>query len=113
MCTSYYRPKLILHVSAGATPKDGSSDGCTMIISLLSLAIKRPLRKDLAMTSEVTLTGRILPIFGVKEKIIAAWRSEIKTIIFPAANRINFDELSDNVKEGFDVHFVDDYSKIF
>ncbi|XP_028548648.1 lon protease homolog 1, mitochondrial-like isoform X2 [Dendrobium catenatum] len=49
----------------------------------------------------------------VKEKIIAAWRSEIKTIIFPAANRINFDELSDNVKEGFDVHFVDDYSKIF
>ncbi|XP_020682304.1 lon protease homolog, mitochondrial isoform X6 [Dendrobium catenatum] len=105
--------KLHLHVPAGATPKDGPSAGCTMITSLLSLAIKKQVRKDLAMTGEVTLTGRILPIGGVKEKTIAARRSEVKTIIFPAANRRDFDELSDNVKEGLDVHFVDDYSKIF
>ncbi|KAG0448927.1 hypothetical protein HPP92_027565 [Vanilla planifolia] len=84
-----------------------------MITSLLSLATKRLVRKDLAMTGEVTLTGRILPIGGVKEKTIAARRSEVKTIIFPAANRRDFDELADNVKEGLDVYFVDDYSQIY
>ncbi|CAI9103521.1 OLC1v1002018C1 [Oldenlandia corymbosa var. corymbosa] len=105
--------KLHLHVPAGATPKDGPSAGCTMMTSLLSLAMNKPVRKDLAMTGEVTLTGRILPIGGVKEKTIAARRSEVKTIIFPSANRRDFDELSDKVKEGLDVHFVDNYSEIF
>ncbi|KAJ7977863.1 Lon protease-like, mitochondrial [Quillaja saponaria] len=105
--------KLHLHVPAGATPKDGPSAGCTMITSLLSLAMKKPVKKDLAMTGEVTLTGKILPIGGVKEKTIAARRSDVKTIIFPSANRRDFDELALNVKEGLDVHFVDDYSQIF
>ncbi|KAF5746704.1 lon protease 1 mitochondrial-like [Tripterygium wilfordii] len=105
--------KVHLHVPAGATPKDGPSAGCTMITSLLSLATKKPVRKDLAMTGEVTLTGKILPIGGLKEKTIAARRSDVKTIIFPSANRRDFDELSPNVKEGLDVHFVDDYSQIF
>ncbi|KAJ4836528.1 ATP-dependent serine protease [Turnera subulata] len=105
--------KLHLHVPAGATPKDGPSAGCTMITSLLSLAMKKPVRNDLAMTGEVTLTGKILPIGGVKEKAIAARRSDVKTIIFPSANRRDFDELAPNVKEGLDVHFVDDYSQIF
>ncbi|KAF5739986.1 lon protease 1 mitochondrial [Tripterygium wilfordii] len=105
--------KVHLHVPAGATPKDGPSAGCTMITSLLSLATKKPVRKDLAMTGEATLTGKILPIGGVKEKTIAARRSDVKTIIFPSANRRDFDELSPNVKEGLDVHFVDDYSQIF
>ncbi|PQP99773.1 lon protease homolog 1 mitochondrial [Prunus yedoensis var. nudiflora] len=105
--------KLHLHVPAGATPKDGPSAGCTMITSMLSLAMKKPVKKDLAMTGEVTLTGRILPIGGVKEKTIAARRGEVKTIIFPAANRKDFDELAPNVKEGLDVHFVDDYNQIF
>ncbi|KAF2288326.1 hypothetical protein GH714_006027 [Hevea brasiliensis] len=98
--------KLHLHVPAGATPKDGPSAGCTMITSLLSLAMKKTVRRDLAMTGEVTLTGKILPIGGVKEKTIAARRSEVKTIIFPSANRRDFDELAPNVKEGLDVHFV-------
>ncbi|KAK8712442.1 hypothetical protein V6N13_147682 [Hibiscus sabdariffa] len=105
--------KLHLHVPAGATPKDGPSAGCTMITSLLSLAMKKPVRKDLAMTGEVTLTGKILPIGGVKEKTIAAKRSEVKTIVFPSANRRDYDELTANVREGLDVHFVDDYSRIF
>ncbi|KAF5198753.1 Lon protease [Thalictrum thalictroides] len=95
------------------TPKDGPSAGCTMITSMLSLAMRKPVRKDLAMTGEVTLTGKILPIGGVKEKTIAARRSGVKTIIFPAANRRDFDELASNVKEGLDVHFVDDYSQIY
>ncbi|KAF3532572.1 hypothetical protein DY000_02043827 [Brassica cretica] len=105
--------KLHLHVPEGATPKDGPSAGCTMITSLLSLAMKKPVRKDLAMTGEVTLTGRILPIGGVKEKTIAARRSQVKMIIFPEANRKDFDELPENVKEGLDVHFVDEYEQIF
>ncbi|VVA96613.1 unnamed protein product [Arabis nemorensis] len=105
--------KLHLHVPAGATPKDGPSAGCTMITSLLSLAMKKPVRKDLAMTGEVTLTGRILPIGGVKEKTIAARRSQVKMIIFPEGNRRDFDELAENMKEGLDVHFVDEYEQIF
>ncbi|CAN6581842.1 unnamed protein product [Malus baccata var. baccata] len=105
--------KLHLHVPAGATPKDGPSAGCTMITSMLSIAMKKPVRKDLAMTGEVTLTGKILPIGGVKEKTIAARRGGVKTIIFPAANRRDFDELAPNVKEGLDVHFVEDYNQIF
>lgn len=105
--------KLHLHVPAGATPKDGPSAGCTMITSLLSLALNKPVKKDLAMTGEVTLTRKILPIGGVKEKTIAAKRSAVKTIIFPAANRRDFDELNPNVKEDLDVHFVEDYSQIY
>ncbi|XP_071681364.1 lon protease homolog, mitochondrial-like [Lolium perenne] len=105
--------KLHLHVPAGATPKDGPGAGCTMITSMLSLAMGKPARKDLAMTGEVTLTGRILPIGGVKEKAIAARRSSIKTIIFPSANKRDFDELAPNVKEGLEVHFVDTYSEIY
>ncbi|CAI0459654.1 unnamed protein product [Linum tenue] len=105
--------KLHLHVPAGATPKDGPSAGCTMITSLLSVAMEKPVRKDLAMTGEVTLTGKVLPIGGVKEKTIAARRSGVKTIIFPSANRRDFDELSPQVKEGLDVHFADHYSQIY
>uniref|UniRef100_J3LN24 Lon protease homolog, mitochondrial n=1 Tax=Oryza brachyantha TaxID=4533 RepID=J3LN24_ORYBR len=109
----FMKSKLHLHVPAGATPKDGPSAGCTMVTSMLSLAIGKPVKKDLAMTGEVTLTGRILPIGGVKEKTIAARRSGIKTIIFPSANRRDFDELAPNVKEGLEVHFVDKYSEIY
>lgn len=105
--------KIHLHVPAGATPKDGPSAGCTMITSMLSLAMNKPVKKDLAMTGEVTLTRKILPIGGVKEKTIAARRSEVKTIVFPSANRRDFDELAANVKEGIEVHFVDDYSQIY
>ncbi|CAG7890907.1 hypothetical protein IGI04_003997 [Brassica rapa subsp. trilocularis] len=105
--------KLHLHIPEGATPKDGPSAGCTMITSFLSLAMKKPVRKDLAMTVEVTLTGRILPIGGVKEKTIAARRSQVKMMIFPEGNRRDFDELACNLKEGLDVHFVDEYEQIF
>ncbi|KAI8023467.1 hypothetical protein LOK49_LG03G03503 [Camellia lanceoleosa] len=111
--TFFANSKLHLHVPAGATPKDGPSAGCTMITSLLSFAMKKPVRKDLAMTGEVTLTGKILPIGGVKEKTIAARRNDVKTIIFPSANKRDFDELALNVKEGLEVHFVDDFNQIF
>ncbi|XP_047339241.1 lon protease homolog 1, mitochondrial-like [Impatiens glandulifera] len=105
--------KLHLHVPAGATPKDGPSAGCTMITSLMSLAINKPVKKDIAMTGEVILSGKILPIGGVKEKTIAARRSGVKIVIFPSANRRDFDELAPNIKEGLEVHFVEDYNQIF
>ncbi|KAG0619235.1 hypothetical protein M758_4G124900 [Ceratodon purpureus] len=102
-----------LHVPAGATPKDGPSAGCTMITSMLSLAMNLPVKKDMAMTGEVTLTGRVLPIGGVKEKTVAARRSGVKSIIFPSANKRDYLELPPHVKEGLEVHFVDHYSEIF
>jgi Lon-like ATP-dependent protease len=105
--------RIHLHVPAGATPKDGPSAGCTMITSMLSLAMKQTVRRDVAMTGEVTLTGRVLPIGGVKEKTVAARRSGVKTIIFPLANKRDYDELPAHVQEGLEVHFVDHYSEIF
>lgn len=109
----FAKSKLHLHVPAGATPKDGPSAGCTMVTSMLSLAMGKSVKKDLAMTGEVTLTGRILPIGGVKEKTIAARRNGVKAIIFPSANRRDFDELASNIKDGLEVHFVDKYSEIY
>lgn len=89
-----------LHVPEGATPKDGPSAGITMTTSLLSLALNRPLDPTIAMTGELTLTGKVLKIGGLKEKTIAAKRSGVKTLIFPQANLSDWEELPENVKEG-------------
>ncbi|KAI9099869.1 Lon protease C-terminal proteolytic domain-containing protein [Phlyctochytrium arcticum] len=102
-----------LHVPEGATPKDGPSAGSTMVTSLLSLGLNRSVIPDVAMTGEITLTGKILKIGGVKEKTIAAKRSGVKNIIFPAANRADWDELADYIKEGLEPHFVSWYEEIF
>ncbi|KAF9963920.1 ATP-dependent Lon protease pim1 [Mortierella alpina] len=89
-----------LHVPEGATPKDGPSAGITMTTSLLSLALNRPLDPTIAMTGELTLTGKVLKIGGLKEKTIAAKRSGVKILIFPQANLSDWEELPENVKEG-------------
>jgi len=101
-----------LHVPAGATPKDGPSAGITMTTALISMILKKPVRKKLAMTGELTLSGRVLPIGGVKEKTIAARRSGIKTIIFPDGNRKDFEELPAYLKKGLKAHFVRDYDEV-
>ncbi len=102
-----------LHVPAGATPKDGPSAGITMTTALLSMINGLPVRENLGMTGELTLTGRVLPIGGVKEKTIAARRAGLKTLIFPEGNRTDFDDLPDYLKEGLDVHFAKTYDDVF
>lgn len=94
------RAQIHLHCPEGATPKDGPSAGVTITSSFLSLALNRPLPPDVAMTGEITLTGKVLRIGGLKEKAIAAKRSGVKTIIFPKDNESDWKELPDNVKEG-------------
>jgi Lon-like ATP-dependent protease len=102
-----------LHCPEGAVPKDGPSAGITMVTALLSLALDIPARTDLAMTGEVSLNGKVLAIGGVKEKTIAARRAGCKALIFPHANRRDFDELAEYLKEGLEVHFATDYQDVF
>jgi len=101
-----------LHVPAGATPKDGPSAGITMALSLYSLATNRAIKKNVAMTGELTITGKVLPIGGVKEKTLAAKRVGVKTIIFPLENKKDFDELPAHVKKGIDARFVNYFEDV-
>ena len=91
----------------------GPSAGTTMTTSLLSLALGKEAIANVAMTGEITLTGKVLKIGGVKEKTIAAKRSGVQTIIFPASNKSDWDELPDYVKEGLQPKFVAWYDEIF
>ncbi|GAW65222.1 lon protease [Geoanaerobacter pelophilus] len=102
-----------LHVPAGATPKDGPSAGVTMATALISMMQGRPVKKKLGMTGELTLTGRVLPIGGVKEKTIAARRAGLKVLIFPDANKKDFAELPDYLKEGLEVYFAKEYKDVY
>ncbi len=95
-----------LHVPAGATPKDGPSAGITLATALLSLATGKRVRKGLAMTGELSLVGRILPIGGLKEKVIAARRNRIKQIVIPLANTRDMEEIPEHVREGIIFHPV-------
>ena len=101
-----------LHVPAGATPKDGPSAGITMATALYSLAKNKPIKKSVAMTGELTITGRVLPIGGVKEKTIAAKRAAVKTIIYPIENKKDFDELPAHIKKGIDARFVTYFEEV-
>lgn len=102
-----------LHVPEGATPKDGPSAGCTIVTALLSLAMDRSVRQNLAMTGEVSLTGKILPVGGIKEKTIAAKRAGVTCIVLPAENKKDFYDLAAFITEGLEVHFVEHYREIF
>jgi Lon-like ATP-dependent protease len=102
-----------MHLPEGATPKDGPSAGCTMVTSLISLALEKSVKKNFAMTGELTLTGKILPIGGVKEKTIAARRSGVKLLCFPKDNKKDYEELDKNITEGLEVHFVDYYKDVY
>ncbi|PWB49086.1 MAG: endopeptidase La [Nitrosomonadales bacterium] len=101
-----------LHLPEGATPKDGPSAGITMATALLSLARGQKIPRPLAMTGELTLTGEVLAIGGVREKVIAARRVKIMELIMPEANRRDFDELPEHVRDGVKVHFARQFKDV-
>ncbi|MFW5975105.1 MAG: S16 family serine protease, partial [Bacteroidota bacterium] len=111
-CKFFDEHEVHLHVPAGATPKDGPSAGITMALALYSLATNKPVKKDLAMTGELTLTGKVLPIGGVREKTIAARRVGVHNLIFPKENRTDFEDLPDHLKEGITPYFADYFSDV-
>jgi ATP-dependent Lon protease len=101
-----------IHVPAGAIPKDGPSAGVTMATALVSALSRRSARHDLAMTGEVTLRGRVLPIGGVKEKVLGAVRAGIGTIVLPKANAADLDDLPEDVRQALEVHLVEDLGEV-
>ena len=101
-----------IHVPEGATPKDGPSAGIAMFTTLVSVFTKTPVRKDVAMTGEITLQGRVLPIGGLKEKLLSALRGGIKTVIIPKDNEKDLAEIPDNVKEGLKIIPVSEVKEV-
>jgi len=109
----FFRKNLIhLHVPAGATPKDGPSAGITMACSLYSMAMNQPVKPHMAMTGELTLSGLVMPIGGVKEKIIACRRSKVKEVVLPKENHEDFELLPDHIKEDITPHFVTTFEDV-
>lgn len=105
---NFYKKKdFHIHIPEGAVPKDGPSAGITMATALLSAVTHTPVRADLAMTGEVTLRGRVLPIGGLKEKILAAKMAEVKTVLVPKENEKDIEEISGEIKEGLEIVFVE------
>lgn len=109
----FEKQEVHVHIPEGATPKDGPSAGITMVTAMLSLLRDQPVMQDLGMTGEITLTGKVLPIGGLKEKLIAARRSGAKTLIFPKENQRDYDELPSHLKKGIKIHFVKHYDEVF
>jgi ATP-dependent Lon protease len=101
-----------LHVPAGAVPKDGPSAGITMTTALASLLSGRLVRADVAMTGEVSLTGRVLPIGGLKQKLLAAHRAGITTVLIPARNEPDLEDVPEKVREALDIHLVSDVREV-
>ncbi len=101
-----------IHVPAGAIPKDGPSAGVTMATALVSALSKCPARHDIAMTGEVTLRGRVLPIGGVKEKVLGAVRAGIKTVVLPKENEPELEDLPEDVRKSLEVHLVEELGEV-
>jgi ATP-dependent Lon protease len=103
---------LHIHVPAGGIPKDGPSAGVTILTAITSLLTNRKIKKDLAMTGEITLRGAVLPVGGIKEKVLAAYRAGIKTIIMPAWNSKDLEDIPANVQKNIKFHFVSDMMEV-
>jgi len=105
--------RIHLNVPEGAVPKDGPSAGVTMASALVSLALDRPVKTDLAMTGELTLMGKVLKVGGIKEKVIAARRERVTTLLLPRQNEADFVELKEYLKVGITAHFVDHFDDVY
>jgi ATP-dependent Lon protease len=101
-----------VHVPAGAIPKDGPSAGVTIMTALASLATRRPVRSDLAMTGEITLRGKVLPVGGIKEKVLAAHRAGIRSVILPARNERDLEDVPEELRRQLEFIFVDDAEEV-
>ena len=108
----YDNQEIHIHVPAGAIPKDGPSAGVTMLCALASLLTGKPVSSDLAMTGEITLRGQVLPVGGIKEKVLAAHRAGIKEIILPKWNENDLEEVPKKVLKDMEFHFVETMDKV-
>jgi len=108
----YEKSDIHIHVPSGAIPKDGPSAGITIATALISLLTGRPARRNVAMTGELTLSGRILPIGGVKEKVLAARRAGVTTVLVPARNRENVEELDEPIRREMTILLVDNMKEV-
>ncbi|HKC23952.1 MAG TPA: endopeptidase La [Thermoanaerobaculia bacterium] len=108
----YEKKDIHVHIPEGAIPKDGPSAGITMATSILSAVTRIPIRKDLAMTGEITLRGKVLPVGGIKEKLLAAYRAGVTTIILPKENEKDLDDLPEEIRNVMEFHLVDDVDEV-
>ena len=102
-----------VHIPEGATPKDGPSAGVTLATSLVSLLTKRPVKHNIAMTGEITLRGKVLPVGGIKEKMLAARRAGIKQVVLPKLNAKDLEEVPENIRKEMTFHFVEWLEEVF
>jgi ATP-dependent Lon protease len=105
---SFSETDVHLHLPEGAVPKDGPSAGVTLVTALVSLFTGKPVRADLAMTGEVTLRGRVLPVGGIKEKVLSAHRAGIRHVLLPEGNRRDVKDLPDEVRDAMTIDFTSD-----
>lgn len=108
----FQKTQVHIHFPEGATPKDGPSAGVTMVTALLSLLLEVPVKDDLGMTGEITVTGKVLAVGGIREKVIAARRSGLKYLILPKENQRDFDELPDFLKKDLVINYVSNYLEV-
>jgi ATP-dependent Lon protease len=109
----FAKTDLHIHVPAGAVPKDGPSAGVTMATALVSLLTERNVRSDVAMTGEITLRGQVLPVGGIKQKVLAAARVGIDTVILPERNRVDLDDIPEEIREMINFVFVERVDDVF